>query len=214
MNSNTQSTVQTAAERSPAKRPRKRFTQQIQRFDENGATQAFFDEQASYPTCSQATNRKSGIPSSTTRSAIGKLNMISMFPSIPFQQGLEGYVDRLKLQLVVGVPSNARVYCEKTAQGKKYYRVKYDLPSEGGKRRQESIYLGSDPDIAAWARDILTEKRYLEQRLAPRALDTERIQSLRTARDRLWKLARKITASTTFYFHGFTLRERRKEGKR
>lgn len=202
----------TAVERSRAKRPRKRFIKPIKRFDENGATQAFFDEQIRYPSCSEATDRVSGVSSTTTKSAMAKLTIAGMFPLNPLQE-LAGYADRLRLQLVVGVPCNARVYCEKTAQGKKYHRVKYDLPAKRGKRRQRSIYLGSDFDIAAWARDILTEKRYLAQWLAPKALDTERIQSLKKAHDALWKLAREIATSTNYHFHGYILRERHERRK-
>lgn len=190
----------------------KQFTRRIGRFDENGhATQAFYDEQASFPAASAATDRISGISSSTTPSAVSKLTLASAFSSNTFRRPEDQLSDLMKMQRIARAPSTARVYCEKNGRGQKFYQVRYELPRQAnGQRRQGRIYLGYDPDLAAWAEDILREKRWMESRRAPHTLDHERIESLRDAQRRCWVLAREIAACTDFYFHGTKLRERRK----
>ena len=197
----------------PPKRA-KRFTKRIQRFDLQGhATQEYYDEQARYPAAGEATDRISGVASSTTPSAISKLTLASAFSSNSVRRP-ERLCDLLRMQRVARAPKEARVYEMRNGRGKTFYQVRYDNPYEsGGKRRRGSIYLGHDPDLAAWARDVLRERRWLENRRMPHALDYERVNTLREARRRCLVLAREIATRTNFYFHGTKLRERRNERK-
>lgn len=214
MNTPLQDSFHTAPDQPPTPPARKkRFTKRVGRFDENGhATQAYYDEQASFPVASAATDRISGISSGTTPSAVSKLTLACALPSLGFRQN--NVDDLFKMQRVALAPSTARVFKERNGRGQEFYQVRYELPRQAdGRRRQKSIYLGYDPDLAAWARDILIEKRWQESRRMPHTLDHGRIESLREAGRRCWVIARKITSRTNFYFHGYRLRERRNERK-
>lgn len=197
-----------AGDEAPRVRRRKQFHSNIQRFGEDGkATQAFYDEQRSYPVASEETERISGVSSAVTPSPMGKLTISAMLPKT-FQTPEQ--IDTFsKMTQVVQAPLSSRVFCERDSRGNAFYRVRYDLPSKDGKRRQKSISLGNDPDAAAWAKDITVEKRFRERRYAPRSLPDNRIQSLRSMRGQIWELVREIAANTGFYFHGLNIRRRR-----
>lgn len=188
----------------------KKFTKPIRRFSDDGRpTAEYLAEQALYPAASNATKRASGVDSDVAAGAIGQLILASAFPSFRFRQD-SPLTDLLRLQRVSDAPTTARVYRERNGAGQEFFRVRYDLPRcSDGKRRQRSIYLGSDPDIADWARDILHEKRWREKHWDTRTPDYEKADQAKRALRRCKTVAQAIAKCAGYYFHGSRLRERR-----
>lgn len=175
----------------------------IRRFDEDGnPTPEALAEQARVPHASPAVTRVSGISDAMATNPIGK--MISAFLLGTFRSWDVRRLSRLKA--VMELPSGARVYRETNGKGHAFYRVRYRYRDPLTHRsRQRSLYLGCDPDLAAWAREILQERLVDEQRNEPPGIDIKRLENLRKLNRKVSSTAQGIAARSGFGFRGTRL---------
>ena len=174
----------------------------IRRFDQDGnPTQEALDEQARVPHASPQVTRVSGVSDETAPNPIGKLISAFLFGTFRSWD-----VNRLcRIKQVMQLPSGARVYRETNGKGHVFYRVRYRSRDPRGRSCQRSLYLGCDPDLAAWAREILQERRADEQWDEPPGIDTGRLENLRTLRRQVSCTAHGIAAKAGFGFRGTRL---------
>lgn len=112
-------------------------------------------------------------------------------------------------RIAADVPAAARVCREKSGQGATFYRVRWDAPTgPDGRRQQRCLYLGTDPGLAACAREILLERRRDETPPPAAEIPMGRLLRLRGLLRHLMPAARKMALAAGFAFHGYRILRR------
>jgi len=182
----------------------KRFVRRMG--DDGNWTPEYQAELDNEPRSSAAVERVSGVSNALAPRGWGKV--LCAFLTRRFQS--PGELRSLqRMQLVASLPPTGRVYTEKDRQGRVYYRVKAELPRVDGRRRQVAVHLGKDSDVAAWAREILEDRRQFAQRPKQVAIDQDRVERLRGLRRALRPVAKAFAAKAGYGFRGYRLVERK-----
>ena len=163
----------------------------------------FLAEQAKYPRASPEVSQVSGV-GVVAPSAIGKVHcalLADMFR--PTTLPMKTLVAMNKL---VHAPASTQIYQEKNGQGVVYYRAKARLPATADNRsRWFSVYLGRDPRIAQWAREILTEKQWLQSCKETPPRDLKHVDDLYSLRRLVQDHAVAMASRAGFGFRGARL---------
>lgn len=187
-----------------AARVRHRSRRMIRRFDDDGhPTPEALAAEDRTPRASPGIARISGVSDGFAPGAIGKLHCAVLPEMFRPTVGLNKI---FTLQRLLEVPPTARIYEERNGKGRGYFRLRYRSPRG---RRQHSIHLGNDPDVAQWARDIMVERRWADSRDKQPAIDQIRITRLRALRSVVRRLSIRLAAQAGFGFHGRRLVETR-----
>lgn len=173
--------------------------------DDGIPTDAFLAADASAPPASDQVTAYSGVPDSWTTSPLGKLMLASFVPGLVRPETIMALQ---RISMVADAPMNARVQLEHNGKGKPFYRLVWlGAPDATGNRRVRRMYLTADPLLGQWAQEMIAEKRWKAARSAPRPLQMETKRRLQALLQQAHELAKRVSRSTPYRFHGYAIVE-------